>query len=86
MGNAQMYWARVAARRAEIARQILDQFHQPKDGRVFVVSLDNREKGTTAGSVTLTTLDMAAKLVEELGLRQLWFDRVSGTILAEASP
>ena len=65
MNRAQNFYRRVAERRATIAKDILTMPHQPKSGgAVFVVSLDNRERGTTAGTIATVSVDLAACLLE----------------------
>jgi hypothetical protein len=63
MNTVQSFWMRVKDRRARLTEQIQEQPWQPRDGSVFLVSLDNSEKGTTAGFTVAVPLALAAELL-----------------------
>jgi hypothetical protein len=59
MTSIQSFWARVKDRRTRLTEELAEQpWHR---GGVFLVSVDNTEKGTTGGVVTTVPLELAAQ-------------------------
>src|SRR5262245_1055847 len=65
--SAQEFWKKVNDRKDKLAVELRESLHQPKDGgsTVYVVSLNNPAKCTTAGRVLTTPLATAALLIEQ---------------------
>jgi hypothetical protein len=59
MTSIQSFWARVKDRRARLTEELAEQpWHR---GGVFLVSVDNSEKGVTGGVVMTVPLELAAQ-------------------------
>jgi len=64
MNTVQSFWMRVRDRRARLQEQIQEQpWSRASGDGVFLVSLDNSERGTTGGVVTTVPVALASELL-----------------------